>query len=138
MKQLKQLGAFCISAVIFSLSTPALADNIKLKECYAVEIQHLKVTLDNAQHDLTINLGWSFKTNPTTADYIDSNIMINETKKFLSDYPTKSDFFEVVNHNLAKHLIEKFKTVKAVSIKISVPATKMDPYDHYTLVEASR
>ena len=138
MKQLKQLGALCVGAVALALSTQTLAESIKLKEFYSVEIQHLNAKLDNADHDLTVNLKWSFKVNPTPSDYVDSNLMIGETKKFLTEYPNKTDFFEVVNHNLAKHLIEKFKTVKAINIKISVPATKMDPFDHYTLVKASR
>ena len=127
-----------LGAILLCASTNTFADGVKLNEYYSVEIKKLTATLDSGPHELTINVTWNFKTNPSASDYIDSNIIISDIKKFLTEYPSKSDFFEVVNHNLTSFLINKFKGLHGITVKINVPATKLDPYNHYTMVEATR
>lgn len=135
MKRLLQ--TICCAALLAG-ATASYAQEISLNEFYSVEVKKFNVFIDNAKHDIDIYITWNFKTNPTPDDYIDSNLVVNTVKTFLKEYPNKSDFWEVVNHKLTSHMIDKFKQVKSFSIKLDVPATKMDPYHHYTLVEASR
>lgn len=129
----------CTAASIIIIScTIANAASITYIESYNVKIPHFSVTLDNFKRDIDISATWHFKDNPTANDYIDSNLVISEIKKYLSDYPNKSDYCEVVNKKLTAHMIERFASLRSITIKIDVPPSKMDPYEHYTEVEAKR
>ncbi len=130
--------ATTIATLLLCASTSSFAASVNLDEFYNVEIKHLTATVDSVPHEMNISVTWNYKLNPTPADYIDSNLVISEVKKFLTEYPNKSDFFEVVNHNLTSHMMDKFKQLHGINIKISVPAIKADPYDHYTQVNATR
>lgn len=136
MKLKSLLTAFTASALL-CVSSLSYAD-VKLLETYSIKIEKLNVNLDSGKHVIDVIAAWTFKENPDPSDYIDSNIVISDIKKFLAEYPNKSDFWEVVNHNLTKHMIEKFKNLRSMSIKLDVLVSKTDHYEHYTLVEASR
>lgn len=129
--------AICCAALLCGAAS-VHAGNVALNEFYNVEVKKFHVFLDNAEHDIDIDITWNFPINPTPEDYIDSNLVVNTAKTFLKEYPNKSDFWEVINHKLVKMMIDKFPRIKSISIKLDVPATKLDPYHHYTLVEASR
>ena len=136
MKLKSLLISLLASALLCAGNTTFAA--VHLQESYSIKIEKLNVNLDNGKHIVDIDAIWSFRENPEAGDYIDSNIVISDIKKFLAEYPNKSDFWEVVNRNLTKYLIEKFKNLKSMTIKIDVLASKMDTYEHYSLVEATR
>ncbi len=125
-------------ATTLTYSALSAASPVTYSESYNIKITHFSATLDSMKRDIDISATWSFKSNPTPNDYIDSNLVISEIKKYLTEYKNKSDFWEVVNKNLTTHMIERFASLRSMTIKIDVPPTKAEPYEHYTLVEAKR
>lgn len=127
-----------LATALLATTSLSYAEDYTLNEIYSVDIDHLSVMVDNAKHDIKVTATWNYKKNPQPSDYIDSNLVVATITNFFKEYPNKTDFWEVVNHKLVSHLIDKFKMVHAMSVKLDVPPIKADPHHHYTLVEATR
>lgn len=135
---LNRLILICCSIGFITLSVHASAANLKLIESYIVTIPHIKVNLDNGKYDITVKAKWEFKTSPKKSSYLDSNHVINDIKKFLTDYPDNKAYWEAVNYKLASMLIEKYPQMRSLTVEISVPASLFDPYEHSSLINVSR
>lgn len=115
-----------------------LETQVRLLESYAVKINALQVNLDNGKYIIAVDLKWSFKKNVNASDYTDSNLIVNDVKNFLSTYPDKKDFWEVINHKLALFLINKYTSLASIKTKLIIPASPLDPYPHASTVKAMR
>lgn len=132
-------NALILAALLFTACTQVFAAELNFNESYSIEIEHFNVDLDSAKRFVNVTATWKFKSNPTQNDYLDSNVVNFDIKEFLTNYPNKkTDFWEVINRKLTQHLMQKYTQIRALSIKIEVPKSKTDPYEHYSLVEASR
>lgn len=107
---------------------------INFHESYGVEINSISMKLDKQQHDVRIAASWDFKLNPNEKDYIDSNLVVNDIKKFLINYPNSNDYWEVINHKLGLYLLKQYPQLATISITIQIPPSTSDAYPHYSKV----
>lgn len=111
---------------------------LQTKEAYGVHLPNIRVNMNKNSYVINVDLEWGFRTNPSTNDYIDSNLIVNDMKNFLKNYPNPADYWEIINHKLGIYLLNKYPALAFITIKLQILPSKLDDYLHYSVVTATR
>lgn len=95
------------------------------------------------QHDgmiIDVDVHYRIKTTPESQanDYPDYIPIVNQIKGFLSSYPNKMEYWEILNKRLAEKLLDSYPQLTAVTQTISVHGNKEFPYRHFSRISLVR
>jgi hypothetical protein len=93
---------------------------------YAIEHQGL--------NKLNLDVNYQYKPGITREEYPDFVPIFQRIENFLTNYPNETDFWEVVNRNLTKTLLDENPALGAINIDFNVlPSTQL-PYNRTSKV----
>jgi len=87
---------------------------------------------------LNISVRYRYKPGITVAEYPDFVGVYRDVESFLKRYPNTSDYWEIVNKNATRRLLDKYPMLSRVSISMAVAPTARVPYPRASHVTRSR
>ncbi len=99
--------------------------NFSLKD-YAITHQGLNT--------LNLDVNYQYKTGIAPTEYPDYVPIYNSIDKFLTTYPNETDFWEIVNKNLAQNILNENPALAAIKIDLNVLPSQNVPYNQTSKV----
>ena len=99
--------------------------NFSLKD-YAITHQGLNT--------LNLDVNYQYQTGIAPTEYPDYVPIYNSIDKFLTTYPNETDFWEIVNKNLAQNILNENPALAAIKIDLNVLPSQNVPYNQTSKV----
>ncbi|MBU6229035.1 MAG: DUF5399 domain-containing protein [Cyanobacteria bacterium REEB459] len=138
-------GLLVLLMALVSNGDPAfsktLADCATQQEVFGIALKQYPVDhqgLVSLSIDVTYRLHTPIDTLDASVypDYLD---MVQSIKQFLADYPNESDYWEVVNKQLAQLLLDQYPTLSSVQLKMGLmPSPPKVDFDRFSQVLMTR
>ena len=71
-------------------------------------------------------------------DYPDFVPIRKDIDKFLVNYPNETDYWEIVNRNLVKYLLDKYPQMSSLSLEMGVMPTPQEPFARSSIIKSTR
>ena len=98
-----------------------------LVEEFSFSIKDFKVD-HQGQNNLNISVKYSYRANMAVSDYPDFRLIAKDIEMFLTNYPNKTDYWEIVNKKITALILKKYSTLVSVTSQIEVSPTPTIPY----------
>lgn len=109
-------------AVAQTLSAQSISQCDRQQEIFTFQIPNYA----DAQNGAVLNIKVAYRLTPEAIaknDYPDFIPIRKEVITYLTNYPNNADFWEIVNKNLAKRLLDKYPQISSLSIELEVMPT---------------
>lgn len=139
----KLLLTFLILILSFTgLTFPALAQT-PLKCEQQEEIFTFQMPIYAIQHQggAILNIKLAYRLTPEAIaqrDYPDIMPIRKDIDNFFVNYPNETDFWEILNRNLAQLLLDKYPQMSSLSLEINVMPTPQEPFSRSSIVKRTR
>ena len=88
--------------------------------------------------NLNISISYRYVGNLANSEYPDFVLLAKDVEGFLTNYPNKTDYWEVVNKNLTALLLKKYPTIMSITSELKVDPTPGEPYIRWSRVTRDR
>jgi hypothetical protein len=88
--------------------------------------------------NLTIKARYRYAPDTRAESYPDFRLIAGDIKDFLTNYPNKTDYWEVINKKLTSLILRKYTPLSSVRIEMQVSPTGQDPYLRSSIVTRDR
>lgn len=108
------------------------------EESVAFQIPSYKI---QHQGEAVLNIKVAYRITPDAIeqkDYPDFMPMKNDIDRFFVNYPNETDYWEIVNNNLSKFILDKYPQISSLSIELDVMPTSQEPFPHSSIVKSTR
>ena len=89
-------------------------------------------------HKLELDVRYHYADGLPVDQYPDFVPIEQDVRDFLTNYKPEDTFWEVVNDQLAAHLLKKYPALADITIELTVDATPRLPHDRHSRVTRSR
>jgi hypothetical protein len=132
------LAAWTIPTRTARCDTPVAGiESASLREGFSFQLKDCEVPQQGGNR-LGVSVRYDYQHGIRSEDYPDFRLVARACEEFLSGYPDKKAFWEVVNKELTAVLLEKFPALASVTVEIQVPATSAIPYARSSTVTRHR
>jgi hypothetical protein len=117
------------------LATPA-ADHLRrqtvsvpsLEEEFSFSLKDFKIDHQGEINTLNLTVKYRYKVGITVSDYPDFRLIAKDVESFLSTYPNKKDYWEILNKQLTSLILRKYPSIAQVSSELQVLPSANVPY----------
>ena len=146
MNSSMSLKSFARMLVILSIVATAQAtysqtperSSRSLVEEFSFTLKDFRMDHQGQANNLNISISYRYAANITKADYPDFRWLAKDVETFLTNYPNKDDYWEIVNKQITALLLKKYKGVVAVTCEIKVDPSSVVPYTRSSRVTRER
>lgn len=111
--------------------------NHRLVEEFSFLIKDLKVN-HQGESLLNITVKYRYRANIQLKDYPDFRWLAKDIENLLTNYPNKTDYWEIVNKQITAMLLEKYPALTTVTSQIDVSPSTEVPYFRTSTVTRTR
>ncbi|MUG93792.1 hypothetical protein F7734_15765 [Scytonema sp. UIC 10036] len=125
--------SFLTNIIIFSNFTkeylqrdkyqPKVEVNANLREMtedFDFQLENYRILHHGFVHDINVNVRYQYVKGISNGQYPDFLKLEEDIKQFLVQYPNETDYWEIINKELAKMLLVKYPQLSSITIKIHV------------------
>jgi hypothetical protein len=112
---------------------PTQRDAGLLSEEFSFLIKDLKIDHQGETNNLNISISYRYVVNIANSDYADFRWLAKDVETLLSNYPNKTDYWEIVNKRITALLMNKYPAIRSLTCEL-----KVDPSDHVPYTRSSR
>jgi hypothetical protein len=133
-----------ILLLLTAISTVAQAtpqqrpDSGRLSEEFSFLIRDFKINHQGEINTLNISISYQYVTNIANADYPDFRGLAKDVETLLSNYPNKTDYWEIVNKQITALLLKKYPAITRVTCELKVEPSANVPYSRASRVTRER
>ena len=133
-----------ILLLLTAISTVAQAtpqqrpDSGRLSEEFSFLIRDFKINHQGEINTLNISISYQYVANIANADYPDFRGLAKDVETLLSNYPNKTDYWEIVNKQITALLLKKYPAVTRVTCELKVEPSANVPYSRASRVTRER
>jgi hypothetical protein len=109
-----------------------------LSEEFSFQIKDFKIDHQGDTNTLNISISYRYVVNIANADYPDFRWLAKDVETLLSNYPNKTDYWEVVNKQVTALLMKKYPAVAGLTCEIKVEPSQLVPYARSSRVTRER
>ncbi len=104
-------------------SQPKVEINAELREMtedFDFQLENYRIFHHGFTHNININVQYQYVKGIENGQYPDFLKLEQDIKQFLVNYPNETDFWEIINKELAKMLLVKYPQISSITLKIHV------------------
>ena len=109
-----------------------------LVEEFSFLIKDFKVDHQSELNTLNISISYRYVVNIPNADYPDFRVLAKDVETLLSNYPNKTDYWEIVNKQITALLLKKYPAITRVTCELKVEPSANVPYSRASRVSRER
>jgi hypothetical protein len=129
------------------LSYPAVAQNLparnlsqcdRQQEIFSFQVPNYAIS---HQTGAILNIKVAYRLTPEAIsknDYPDFVPIRKEVSTYLTNYPNNTDYWEIVNKNLVKRLLDRYPQMSSLSIELGVLPAPQEPFARSSIVRSTR
>ena len=110
----------------------------KLSEEFSFTIKDFKINHQGETNTLNISISYRYVRNIANADYPDFRWLAKDVETLLSNYPNKTDYWEIVNKQITSLLLKKYPAVSSLTCELKVEPSQLVPYSRSSRVTRER
>ena len=109
-----------------------------LSEEFSFLIKDFKIDHQGENNNLNISISYRYMVNIANADYPDFRWLAKDVETLLSNYPNKTDYWEIVNKQITALLMKKYPALTSLTCEIRVDPSGLVPYIRSSRVTRER
>lgn len=109
-----------------------------LREEFSFLIKDFKIDHQGETNTLNISISYRYVVNSANADYPDFRWLAKDVEMLLSNYPNKTDYWEIVNKQITSLLMKKYPALASVTCEMTVDPSRQVPYTRTSRAIRSR
>ena len=130
------LSIIATASTVYS-QTPERSSRSLVEE-FSFTLKDFRMDHQGQANNLNISISYRYAANITKADYPDFRWLAKDVETFLTNYPNKDDYWEIVNKQITALLLKKYNGVVAVTCEIKVDPSSVVPYTRSSRVTRER
>ncbi len=107
-------------------------------EEFSFLIKDFKIDHQGETNTLNISISYRYVVNIANSDYPDFRWLAKDVEMLLSNYPNKTDYWEIVNKQLTSLLMKKYPALASITCEITVDPSRQVPYTRTSRVTRNR
>jgi len=104
------------------------ASDPSLEEEFSFSLKDFKIDHQGEINTLNITVKYRYKVGIAVSDYPDFRLIAKDVETFLSTYPNKKDYWEILNKQLTSLILRKYPSIERVSSELQVSPSANVPY----------
>ena len=109
-----------------------------LSEEFSFLIKDFKIHHQGETNTLNISITYRYVVNIANSDYPDFRWLAKDVETLLSNYPNKTDYWEIVNKQVTSLLMKKYPALAGVTCEMTVDPSQQVPYTRTSRVTRNR
>jgi hypothetical protein len=109
-----------------------------MREEFSFVIPDFKVDHQSEINNLTIRVRYLYSRNLPDTAYPDFIPIAADIKDFLTNYPNKTDYWEVVNKRLTLAILRKYRLLSRLTVGMEISPATREPYLRTSTVTCTR
>ncbi|HKE59972.1 MAG TPA: hypothetical protein VKB46_24845, partial [Pyrinomonadaceae bacterium] len=109
-----------------------------LEEEFSFSLKDFKMDHQGEINTLNITVRYRYKTGVAESDYPDFRLIAKDVENFLSNYPNKKDYWEILNKKITLMILRKYTALQRVTSDIQVSPSASVPYLRSSTVTQQR
>lgn len=121
-----------------ALPTRTLSQCDRQQEIFTFQVPNYAIS---HQGGAILNIKVVYRLTPQAIaknDYPDFVPIRKEIGNYLTNYPNNTDYWEIVNKNLVKQLLDTYPQMSSLSIELGVMPTPNEPFARSSIVRSTR
>ena len=110
----------------------------RLSEEFSFLIKDFKIDHQGENNTLNISISYRYVVNIANSDYPDFRWLAKDVETLLSNYPNKTDYWEIVNKQVTSLLMKKYPALASVTCEMRVDPSRQVPYTRTSRVTRNR
>ncbi len=119
-------------------SAPKFINRGTLVEEFSFLIQDFKINHQSELNNLNIKVRYCYETGITESQYPDFQLILNDIKNFLNNYPDEEAYWEILNKELTHMVLQKYPMLSSITSEMQVSPSAMIPFLRSTTVTRQR
>ncbi|MBI1765343.1 MAG: hypothetical protein HYR56_28340 [Acidobacteria bacterium] len=140
MNRLKLAQSVCVSAglLLGALNAPPPANaqqrhaqprrTAALREEFSFTLKDFKMEHQAETNSLNIHIRYIYKTGLAENEYPNFIPLAKDVEQFLTAYPNENTYWEIVNKELTKLVLDKYNALSSITCEIEVAPSRRHPY----------
>jgi hypothetical protein len=92
----------------------------EMKEDFDFQLKNYRILHHGFVHNIDIDIRYQYIKGISNGQYPDFLKLEDDIKQFLVNYPNETDYWEIINKDLAKMLLVKYPQLSSITLKIYV------------------
>ena len=109
-----------------------------LSEEFSFLLKDFKIDHQGETNTLNISISYRYVVNIANSDYPDFRWLAKDVETLLSNYPNKTDYWEIVNKQITSLLMKKYPALASVTCEMTVDPSQQVPYTRSSRVTRNR
>ncbi|KAF3888223.1 MULTISPECIES: hypothetical protein [Nostocales] len=93
----------------------------EMSEDFNFKLENYRMLHHGFVHNINIDVRYQYVKGIANGQYPDFLKLEEDIKQFLGNYPNETDYWEIINKELAKMLLVKYPQLSSITLKIDVP-----------------
>ena len=110
----------------------------QLSEEFSFLIKDFRIDHQGEVNTLNISISYRYVVNIANSDYPDFRWLAKDVETLLSNYPNKTDYWEIVNKQITALLMKKYPALSSVTCEVKVSPSPQVPYSRSSRVTRDR
>jgi hypothetical protein len=107
-------------------------------EEFSFQIKDFKMDHQTQTNNLNISISYRYMANIQKSEYPDFRWLAKDVETLLGNYPNKDDYWEIINKQITRLLLNKYPAITSVTVELKVDPTSLIPYTRSSRVTRSR
>jgi hypothetical protein len=99
-----------------------------LSEEFSFLIKDFKIDHQGETNNVNISISYRYVVNIANSDYPDFRWLAKDVETLLSNYPNKTDYWEIVNKRITALLMNKYPAITSLTCELKVDPSRLVPY----------
>ena len=107
-------------------------------EDFSFVIPNLKIDHQGEINNLNITIRYRYVAGVPHGAYPDFRSIAKDVEGFLSKYPNKTDYWEILNKKLTLILLKRYAALSRITSEMQISPSRLDPYSRSSIVTRNR
>jgi hypothetical protein len=107
-------------------------------EEFSFQIKDFKMDHQTQTNNLNISISYRYMANIQKSEYPDFRWLAKDVETLLGNYPNEDDYWEIINKQITRLLLNKYPAITSVTVELKVDPTSLIPYTRSSRVTRSR
>ena len=100
----------------------------RLSEEFSFAIKDFKIDHQGETNTLNISISYRYMVDIKNSDYPDFRRLAKDVESLLSNYPNKTDYWEIVNKRITALLMQRYPGITSLTCELKVDPSQNVPY----------
>jgi hypothetical protein len=123
---------------VLLVACSAVAYSQSLVEEFSFQINDFKMDHQTQTNNLNISISYRYLANIQKSEYPDFRWLAKDVETLLGNYPNEDDYWEIINKQITRLLLNKYPAITSVTVELKVDPTSLIPYTRSSRVTRSR